>query len=151
MTRRRYTPSEKAKAVGLAVVHGVTETERRTGIAHQRISHWLDVVDPSGEMRHKSRDKVAEEMWAVIQVGVDEIAKGIKGDAPLRDKVVAVGVLYDKFALLTGSATARTESRDLSGTFSDSELIDAVREAQRLATAGRAAAAPAGTTEGEGV
>jgi hypothetical protein len=132
MSRRTYSRAEKAKAVGLAVVEGVTKAAEATGIPNQRVSDWLAEFDPSGEMRAKSRDAVAEQMWAVIQIGVQEVFKGIQGDAPLRDKVVAVGVLYDKFALLTGAATSRTESRDLTGTLSDAELIAAVREAERL-------------------
>jgi ribosomal protein S28E/S33 len=87
-------------------------------------------------------------MWTAIQIGIQEIAKDIVGDAPLRDKVVAVGVLYDKHALLTGMATARTESRDLTGTISDADIIIALREAERSATAGRTAAPTPSEAEG---
>jgi hypothetical protein len=139
--RRRYTPKQKAEAVGLAVVHGATETERRTGIRESTIRYWVNRPE-FASLRDKSRDQVAAEMWSVIQVGVSEIAKGIQGDAPLRDKVVAVGVLYDKFALLTGSATARTESRDITGTLSDADLIAIVREAEQIASAVGAAPPP---------
>lgn len=147
MPRRSYTPEQKAKAVGLAVVHGVVKAAEESGVPKQRVSDWLADIDPSGQMRTKSRDKVAEEMWAVIQIGVQEVSKGIQGDAPLRDKVVAVGVLYDKFALLTGSATSRTESRDISGTLSDADLVNIVREAEQIASAVGAAPPPSGETE----
>jgi transposase-like protein len=147
MPRRSYTPEQKAKTAGLAVVHGVTKAAEMSGVPKQRVSDWLDKYDPGGEMRTKSREKVAEEMWAVIQIGVQEVSKGIQGDAPLRDKVVAVGVLYDKFALLTGSATARTESRDITGSLSDADLVGIVREAERIASAVGAAPAPSGETE----
>ena len=145
--RRRYSKTQKAEAVGLAVMEGSKAAHERTGIPRQTIDYWLTSPE-FGLLRQKSRDEVAEQMWAVIQMGVVEIAKGIRGEAPLRDKVVAVGVLYDKHALLTGMATARTESRDLTGTLSDADIIDALREAERAATAERTAAPSPGEAEG---
>jgi hypothetical protein len=145
--RRRYTKAEKARAVGLAVVTSTQAAAEAEGIPRKTLAYWMD--DPRfAELRHRTRDQVAAEMWSAIQIGIAEIAKGIVGDAPLRDKVIAVGVLYDKHALLTGMATARTESRDLTGTLSDADIIDALREAERAATAERTAAPVAVEAEG---
>jgi hypothetical protein len=111
---------------------GVPATAEAMGIPETTIRYWLD--DPAFvALREKTREEVADRMWAAIQVGVDEIAKGLRDpDAPLRDKATATGILYDKHALLTGGATTRSESRDITGSLTDGELIAAVREAQRI-------------------
>lgn len=102
------------------------------GIPRTTLAYWMD--DPQFvALRQKTRDQVAEEMWTAIQVGVHEVAKGLLGEAPLRDKATAVGILYDKHALLTGGATGRTEARDITGSLSDNDLISAIREADRIA------------------
>lgn len=140
---RRYTKSEKAAAVGLAVVEGQRDAAERLGIPQTTINYWMHHPE-FVELRSKSRDEVADQLWAAIQMGVAEVARGLSDpQAALRDKVVALGILYDKHALLTGSATARTEARDITGTISDAELVAIVREADRIASEERAAIAAA--------
>lgn len=145
--RRRYSKPDKAKAVGLAMLKGVNAASEELGIPNTTLSYWMRHPEFDA-LRSKSRDEVAEQMWATIQIGVVEVAKGIVSDAPLRDKVVALGVLYDKHALLTGAATARTESRDITGTLSDAELVAALHTAERILREGGAADAVAGEAEG---
>lgn len=135
--RRRYTKSEKATAVGLAMAKGTTQAAEQLGIPETTVGYWVRHPE-FAELRAKTRDAVADEMWATIQIGIREVAKGITGDAPLRDKATALGILYDKHALLTGAATSRSEARDITGTVSDAELIAAVREVERITDPGRA-------------
>ena len=132
---RRYTRKEKAAAVAQATLSTVEAAAAATGIPRTTIDYWMDQPE-FVELRSKTRDAVADEFWTAIQVGVKEVAKGLLGDAPLRDKATAVGILYDKHALLTGSATSRTEARDITGTIADAELIAAVAEAQQIASGG---------------
>ncbi len=149
--RRTYTKSVKAKAVGLAIVKGTMKAAEELDIPAQTVSGWRhlpEYADMVGELRTKSRDALADELWSVIQVGVREVAKGIVGDAPLRDKATALGILYDKHALLTGSATSRSESRDITGSFSDGDIVSAIREAVSVTTSGGTSEAPEGTPEG---
>lgn len=132
---RRYTKAQKADAVAAAVLTSTEAASEQTGIPRTTITYWLDQPE-FVELRRKTRDEVADQMWAAIQVGLQEVAKGLSGDAPLRDKSVALGILYDKHALLTGMATSRSESRDLTGTMSDAELIAAVDEAVEITSQG---------------
>ena len=118
-----------------ATLSTVEAAAAATGIPRTTIDYWMDQPE-FVELRSKTRDAVADEFWTAIQVGVKEVAKGLLGDAPLRDKATAVGILYDKHALLTGSATSRTEARDITGTISDGELVAAVREAVEIAGGG---------------
>ena len=120
----------------MALVDGTNRTAEALGIPKQTISNWVhdpEYAEMVGQLRTKSREDVADETWAAFQVGIREVAKGLVGDAPLRDKAIAAGVLYDKFALMTGSATSRTEARDITGSLSDVDVIAAIHEAHALA------------------
>ena len=143
--RRRYSQTERAEAVAAATLTSAEAAGEKLGIHPNTIRYWLDKPE-FVELRAKTRDEVAERLWAAVQLGVDEVAKGLRDpDASLRDKATATGILYDKYALLTGGVTARSEARDITGTLSDAELISAVVEAERLA---RATPAGEGTPEG---
>lgn len=150
MTRRRYTKTEKAQAVAAATLSSTEAASESLGIPRRTIGYWLD--DPEfAALRHETREAVAEQFWAAIQVGLKEVAKGLRDpDAALRDKSVALGILYDKHALLTGGATARSESRDITGTLADSDIADAIRTAEHLVAAsqGRAPQETEGETAG---
>lgn len=148
---RQYTATQKAQAVGTALVVGPNRAGRQLGIPHNNISMWMKDERYSG-LRDAAREEVAAQLWVGVQVAVASVVEAF-GDpqATLKDKAVALGIIYDKHALITGGATNRSESRDISGTLSDSELIAAVREAGRITSDRRAEAETAGPPEGEGV
>jgi hypothetical protein len=130
--RARYTKAQKAQAVGQALATSGKAASEALGIPMTTISYWMHHPD-FVELRNKAREDVADEMWVTIQIGVREVARAFPDPtATLRDKALALGILYDKHALLTGAATSRTESRDLTGTLSDAELLAAIREAERI-------------------
>jgi hypothetical protein len=135
-TRRRYTAKQRAEVAGIALVEGVTEAGRQTGVPKQTIDYWLSKPE-FGQLRTTARDVVADQFWIGIQVGLREVVKGIQDpDVPLKDKHAALGTIYDRFALLSGMATARSESRDLTGTLSDADVIAAIAEADTVASTG---------------
>ena len=148
-THRRYTKAQKADAVAAATLSNVPAVAEAMDIPETTIRYWLDSPE-FVELRNKTRDEVGERLWSAIQVGIDEVAKGLRSDAPLRDKATAVGILYDKHALLTGGATGRTESRDITGTLSDSDVATAIRYADDLTRGSGTGTAEAaeGTPEG---
>ena len=121
MARQKRTTAEKAAAVGIALAVGVTEAERQTGIPKQSIDYWLN--SPAfGHLRTRARAEVATEMWAGVQVGLQAVVEGLRNpEAPLRDKATALGVLYDRYALMVGEATSRTESKALTDDLSPEE------------------------------
>ena len=132
MARRRYTKTEKASVVATATMEGTRAAADHTGVPESTIRYWLDKPE-FAQLREKTRDSVADEFWATIQVGVHRLAELIPRTEDLQKVATAVGILYDKHALLTGGATGRTESRDLTGTLSDGDLISAVHEAITIA------------------
>jgi hypothetical protein len=148
MARSRYSKETRAEAAGLALSVGQTAASEALGIPKQTIDGWLK----SGEfddLIKTSRDKVSDIFWAALQVGVVEVGKGFRSDASLKEKAYALGIVYDRHALLTGGATNRSESRDITGTLSDAELVAAVREADRITSERRAEAPAADEAAGE--
>lgn len=127
---RKYTGRTRAKAVGIAMVDGVTAAERVTGIPKETIQYWTKKPE-FAHLRTTARETVAEEMWIGIQVGVRELVAGLAGDAPLHHKAAAFQALYDRFALMTGGATGRMETRELND-LPDSAYVDAIATAKRL-------------------
>ena len=146
--RRRYTQRTRAKAVGIALVDGVTAAERTTGIPKETIQYWTQKPE-FAHLRTTAHDIVAEEMWIGIQVGVRELVAGLAGDAPLHHKASAFQALADRYALLTGGATSRTESRELND-LPDSTYVAAITEARRLVGDSTTGADPSPSEEPEG-
>jgi len=133
--RRKYTARQRAKATGIAVVEGVTAAERATGIPKETIQYWTTKPE-FAQLRTTAREIVADQFWIGIQVGIEEVIAGLRSDAPLNHKADALRTLAERYALLTGGATARTELRDISGTFSDADVVIALRTADDLTRAG---------------
>lgn len=128
--RRRYTAKQRAEAAGIAVVEGVTAAERVTGIPKTTIQYWTEKPE-FAQLRTTAREAVIEELWVGLQIGVRELSAGLAGDAPLHHKAQAFVALAERYALLSGDATSRTESRELHD-LPDSAYIDAIHEAVRL-------------------
>lgn len=148
VARRRYTKAEKAKVVALASMTSTLQAAESIGANESTVRYWIDQPE-FAHLRDKSRDQVADEFWTAIQVGVKEVARGLTDpDTPLSAKSVALGILYDKHALLTGGATGRTESRDLTGSLADADIIDAILEAESIASPGGSAPSGEDTPEG---
>ena len=143
---KRYSPERKTEALGIAAVRGVTEAERQTGIPKETIHYWTKTPE-FARLRTTAREAMADQFWVALQVALSAVTSDLRNpDVPLRDKQQALATLYDRHALLTGGATARSENRDITGTISDAELAAAIREAESVLGAGGERATP--TTEG---
>lgn len=118
--RRRYTARERAKAVGIATVDGVTAAERVTGIPKTTIDYWLDKPE-FVHLRTTARETVVQQLWVGVQVGVEELTKGLRSEAPVHQKAAAFEALAERYALLNGEPTSRTESRALTAGLDDHE------------------------------
>ena len=120
MTRPRqtYHARQRANAVGIAAVEGVTAAERATGIPKQTIQYWTGKPE-FVHLRTTAREVVADAYWVGIQVGIEEVTKGLRAEAPVDKKASALAVFADRHALLTGGATVRTETRSPVDDFDD--------------------------------
>ena len=118
-TRRTYTKATKARASGIAIAAGVSEAERQTGIPKTTIQYWVTSAE-FVQLRTRAREEFAAELYAGVQEGARYVINGLRDpDAPLRDKAQAFGILYDRFALLSGEATTRSEHRDITDVDAD--------------------------------
>jgi hypothetical protein len=112
----------RAEAVGLAMVKGVPAASKATGIPQRTLRRWKD--DPQlAELGLSAREEVKDRLWVAIQVGLDEVYGGMTDPGePLKAKAEALFGLMDKYALWSGEATSRNESRDITKEFDDHEL-----------------------------
>jgi len=136
--------------VALAEMKGQTAAAEETGVPLTTVNLWYHRPEYV-ELRTKTREDVAEQFWAAIQISLKAVVDGI-ADGKLSEKAIALGVLYDKYALMTGGATGRMENRELND-LPDSAYVEALHEWQRLTRPGgeRPESAPAEEPAGEGV
>jgi len=129
---------------------GQTAAAEETGVPLTTVNLWYHRPEYV-ELRTKTREDVAEQFWAAIQISLKAVVDGI-ADGKLSEKAIALGVLYDKYALMTGGATGRMENRELND-LPDSAYVEALHEWQRLTRPGgeRPEAAPTEEPAGEGV
>jgi hypothetical protein len=144
----RYTREEKAEAVTEAVRTSIVATAQRRGIPERTVGYWFHASE-FADLRDKTRDELAGGALLGAHMALSEILDRIRsGKIDSKSLVTAFGVFVDKAQLLTGMATARTESRDITGTLSDSDLVAALREADAITGGAGAASAPSGEPEG---
>lgn len=111
--RRHYSAETKAEAVGLAVSVGVKEAGRRLSIPYRTISHWM--ARPEAQVLIlTSRQDALETLKVAAAEGAASLLAIIRNPkAADRDKVRATEVAIDRYQLLSGSATERTENMNL--------------------------------------
>ena len=86
----------------------------------------------------KTREETADDVKVAMILTWELLIERLKaGEIDTRDLIVLGGVAFDKFQLATGGATARSESRDITGTLSDLDVLTLVREADALTAGGR--------------
>lgn len=116
---RRYTKTQKVKAVALAAETSTLGAAEALGIPEKTLEYW--VKDPVfAELRESTREQQREGYRIIIAKAQERLAVLIPTMEP-RDLTVLLGVSQDKDLLLSGDATLRTESRRLSEGYTDDE------------------------------
>ena len=118
-TRRRYTKQQKANAVLIAANATVEAAAEATGIPRTTIDYWFDKPE-FVELRQKTDAERAESFRLLALAAANRLASLIPTMDP-KDLVVLMGVATDKAQLVSGGATARTESRSLTDGMDDHE------------------------------
>ena len=124
-----YSRKRKAEAVVLADNKGsVRAAARELGMPARSIYRWRD--DPEmAQYVAKTREELAEDVRTAAALFWSTLIDRVKaGDIETRDLIIASGVAIDKAQLLSGGATARTESRVLTEGLDDHERT-ALRDA----------------------
>ena len=106
----RWTPDQRADAIGRALAVGADKASEMTGIPRRTISSWLSGERPAPELdviRANSRSDVAARLWEAVVVGTDAVLEGLRDPkARLGDKAQALRIVAEQYALLTGGATS---------------------------------------------
>lgn len=124
MTGRQWTEDERAKAIGLGMTRGAIVASKETGIPRRTITRWLASPD-AVVLRQESRAQVAEKLWSAVVEGTDAVVAGLRDPkARLGDKASALRIVVEAHALISGGATARTESTNLTVTRSEQDFED---------------------------
>ena len=91
------------------------------------IRYWLEEPE-FAELRQRTREQTAEEFMVIAHLAIDRLRTLIP-TMDARDLTVLVSMSADKGQLLSGGATSRTETRDLTADLDDHEreaLKDAI-------------------------
>lgn len=113
-------------AVMAAAVSSVSAAAETRGIPERTLGYWFDHPD-FADVRAKTRDDLAAESMGMAHRVLGEIQRRIDEFEP-RDLSVLFGILTDKGQLLSGAATDRLETRDVTETMGDHEKA-ALRDA----------------------
>ena len=117
--RRRYTKSQKMAAVIAAEFTTPQAAAEGLGIPQSNVYYWFNAPE-FVELRKKTREDMAQETAALAHKVLGVITAKLPDYEP-RDLNTLYGILVDKSQLLTGQATARSESRDITATLDDHE------------------------------
>src|SRR5574343_173066 len=116
----------KARALGIAAVSGTAAAAADVNVTPRTVRRWIAAADMSA-MSAKKPDEVRTEFCAGVQFGFDRLMAAMALSDDVSKLAVAFGIVYDKWALMSGQATARTEHRDL--TDDDDDAIRAAADA----------------------
>ena len=119
MTTRR-TARQRAEAVGLSEIIGTKPAARRMHIPESTLRRWREAPEMV-LLRAEKREDVAADVWAGFQKGVHRIVALMDTTEDMSKVAVATGILYDKFALMTGGPTSRSETRSVTDDLGDDE------------------------------
>lgn len=123
MTRRRYTPEQRAEAVALYREHGPREAARRLGFDAGTIVGWAKAagVQTLGSKQTAAatakikitmearRTQLAERLLEVAANLVERIDSADTRASDARALAVPVGIFVEKSQLLSGAATSRPD------------------------------------------
>lgn len=112
--RRRYTHKQRSEIVGQAEVIGVRPAARKSHVPESTIRHWRE-SPLMAQLRAEKREDVAQDVWAGFQAGVRRIIALMDQTEDMAKVAIATGVLFDKYALMSGEATSRHETHITEG------------------------------------
>jgi len=109
----------KLAAVLAADMVGVVAASKQTGLPESTIRYWRDKPE-FAEIRARTREELAEEVKAVAHLAWQRVAESMSTMEP-RDAIFAAEKATTLLQLLSGDATARTESVTLTDGLDDHE------------------------------
>lgn len=145
MRGKKRSETDRIRALGIAVVEGAQAASDKTGIPRRTISLWMDNPEYA-ELRQKTREELAEGFKALAHLSMSALLEQVKaGQVDSRDLTILLGVATDKHLLMSGEATSRNESKDITRDLDDheSEVLGSVVRDELARRADLDAAEPA--------
>lgn len=129
-TRKGRTRATKLTAVLASDMTSTLAASQAMGIPESTLRHWRDDPDMA-RYRVKAREDLLPDIQVLAAVAMDKLIEAVRaGKVDPRDLITAMGVALDKAQLLSGGATHRVESRDITDVFDDHETRRIVAAAQ---------------------
>ncbi len=117
--RRRYTRKQQATAIIAAELSTVAAAAKDQGIPESTLHYWLE--EPRfAELRAKTREEAGAGYSVVAVLAMRRLVELVPTMEP-RDLITLMGVATDKSQLLSGMATSRAETKDITDSFNDHE------------------------------
>lgn len=116
---RTYTKRQKAVAVIAAEMTTQSAAAKKTKIPLTTLHEWLDKPE-FVELRKNAREGLQEEVTIAARMTWRELTKRVAAMED-RELVSLAGVAADKMLLMSGQATSRTETKDITETLTDHE------------------------------
>ena len=112
---------QKLAAVLAADMVGVVAASEQTGIPASTIHYWSKKPE-FAEYRNKAREDMAEEVAIVAHLAWQRVGEALRENRlEPRDALFAADKATTLYQLVSGQATNRTETRDLTEGFKDHE------------------------------
>lgn len=111
---KRYTEDEKLNLVSVLIANGYKQrkgamlyTEKKTGVEHRTLAKYYKTVDIDKlEVKiMELKELIQTELQGIFQEMVNK-----RSNANYQNLVVAAGILIDKYVVLDGGVTNRTEN-----------------------------------------
>lgn len=116
-----YSDEFKAAALALLDAQGgkgsIKPTARTLGIPRSTLSDWYNGRTNYSvpKLRHIKRDELSQQLIELAHISLDILTDEDKlASANVREVAIVLGIAIDKMQLLTGDATERVESKNLS-------------------------------------
>jgi hypothetical protein len=124
---------DKLVAVVASEVNGIPETARALRISQKALQSWRDeavllpYVEATRNQIMGDAATVAEKAWAELLMRLQNEAEKFS----TRDLVVVAAEATNKMQLLSGGATSRTETKDVTDHFDEAQTQEIVNAARR--------------------
>jgi hypothetical protein len=128
-----FSHKDKLVAVVASEVNGVTETARALRVTKATLQSWRDeavllpYVEATRNQIMGDAATVAEKAWAELLMRLQNEAEKFS----TRDLVVVAAEATNKMQLLSGGATSRTETQNITDHFSEEDTQEVVNAARR--------------------
>lgn len=119
--RRRYTKRQKLATVMAADMVGVVAASEQSSIPESSIRYWAQKPE-FAEYRARAREEMAEEVGIVAHLAWQRVAEALRaGTLEPRDALFAADKATTLYQLVSGEATSRTETRDITDTMTQEQ------------------------------